>query len=212
MWIWPTLFPNFLINEKLEERIFSTFFQLKMSEILLTNHHMTFGMTRWSQAEMAGKKVYRHTRKVVMFRIQTSEIEGGRKPRVNRSQAYTWVNFVTVTLTNRQFRDFRIIPSSSKIKIHNFSNLVYVASETWSSEIKIHKILRNDFLQCEKNRSFSVGLYSRTSWLKLQQLLAEGFPTTFSCMLKPLLNFSRLPHYANNPPFSLLNPKMRFLE
>ena len=83
------------------------------------------------------KKVYRHTRKVVMFRIQTSEIygllEGGRKPRVNRSQAYTWVNFVTVTLTNRQFRDFRIIPSSSsKIKIHNFTYLRYLilASDT----------------------------------------------------------------------------------
>ena len=116
---WFPLGPIYLAAKT--ERIFSTFFQLKMSEILLTNHHMTFGMTRWSQAEMAGKKVYRHTRKVVMFRIQTSEIEGGRKPRVNRSQAYTWVNFVTVTLTNRQFRDFRIIPSSSKI--HNFTYL-----------------------------------------------------------------------------------------
>lgn len=110
------------------------------------------------------KKVYRHTRKVVMFRIQTSEIygllEGGRKPRVNRSQAYTWVNFVTVTLTNRQFRDFRIIPSSSsKIKIHNFTYLRYLilASDTWSSEIKIHEILRSDFLQCEKKPSIVFG-------------------------------------------------------
>ena len=33
-----------------------------------------------------------------------------------------------------------------------------------------------------KKIQFSVGLYSRNSWLKLQQLLAEGFPTTFSCI------------------------------
>ena len=50
-------FPEVLFIQRADtERIFSTFFQLKMSEILLTNHHMTFGMTRWSQAEMAGKK------------------------------------------------------------------------------------------------------------------------------------------------------------
>ena len=105
------------------ERIFSTFFQLKMSEILLTNHHMTFGMTRWSQAEMEGKKskgMYTKSSDVSNPNFRQI-IAGGRKPRVNRSQAYTWVNFVTVTLTNRQFRDFRIIPSSSKI--HNFTYL-----------------------------------------------------------------------------------------
>ena len=120
---WLFWFPSGPIYPIVKRNIFSTFkFQprQKMSEILLTNHHMTFGMTRWSQAEMEGKKskgMYTKSSDVSNPNFRQI-IAGGRKPRVNRSQAYTWVNFVTVTLTNRHKVE---IFQSSKKHIWNFT-------------------------------------------------------------------------------------------